>query len=464
MKEIDIFSIVPENYFSILSSPNKFMYIKIISLIYSLVQNGLSYGIDKEILVDEIEDYLNAINYQLVDEEEEEIKNNRDRANSLIRRLIDTGWIYPENTSDYKVIINFHDYSITILESFIKIADRESLEYQGNIISIYTLLYSNEKSGIVIKQVYENTKGIISGLKSLNANIKKYMDRLTKQKTPEEIMEEFFGNYTKEVIDKSYHRLKTSENISKYRPRIIEKLREDLDNNEFIESAAQFYKEDREIEDINDAIILVKEIINNIIEAFEEFDDIMEEIDTKNTKYIKAAVTRAKFLLNNSKDITGNIKNILSYVNAQYKELELNLSKDYLEEITAIFTLYSYNYIDENSLYIANEGKKSFKPNKLEKVTISEEERNKKLQEFKDKQEKQYSIKKVNSIVLNMLEGREYFNTSEIDVNNIDDFIEIIYIRLYGNSPLAKYFIKKDNSLYNKNGFEFNNFEIWRKK
>lgn len=464
MKEIDIFGIVPENYFSILSSPNKFMYIKIISLIYSLVQNGLSYGIDKEILIDEIEDYLNAINYEVVDEEEDGIKNNRDRANSLIRRLIETGWIYPENTSDYKVIINFHDYSITILESFIKIADRESLEYQGNIISIYTLLYSKEKSGIVIKQVYENTKGIISGLKSLNANIKKYMDRLTKQKTPEEIMEEFFGNYTKEVIDKSYHRLKTSENISKYRPRIIEKLREDIENNEFIESASHFYKEDREIEDINDAIILVKEIINNIIDAFEEFDDIMEEIDTKNTKYIKAAVTRAKFLLNNSKDITGNIKNILSYVNAQYKELELNLSKDYLEEITAIFTLYSYNYIDENSLYIANEGKKSFKPNKLEKVIISEEERNKKLQAFKDKQEKQYSIKKVNSIVLDMLEGHEYINTSEIDINNIDDFIKIIYIRLYGNNPLAKYFIKKDNSIYNKNGFELNNFEIWRKK
>ena len=341
MKEINIFDIVPENYFSILSSPNKLMYIKIISLVYSLVKNGLSYGIDKEILIDEIEDYLNAINYEVIDEEEG-INNNRDRANSLIRRLINTGWIYPENTSDYKVIINFHDYSITILESFIKIVDRESIEYQGNIISIYTLLYSEEKSGIVIKQVYEYTKGIISGLKSLNANIKKYMDRLTKQKTPEEIMEEFFGNYTKEVIDKSYHRLKTSENISKYRPRIIEKLKEDLDNNEFIQSVANFYKEDREIDDINAAILLVKGIIREIIEAFEEFDDIMEEIDNKNTKYIKSAVTRAKFLLNNSKDITGNIKNILSYVNDQYKELELSLSRDYLEEITDLFTLYSF--------------------------------------------------------------------------------------------------------------------------
>lgn len=464
MKEIEIFNIVPENYFSILASPNKFMYIKIISLIYSLVQNGLSYGIDKEILIDEIEDYLNSINYEVIDENEDEIKNNRDRANFFVRRLIDTGWIYPENTSNYKVIVNFHDYSITILESFIKVADRESLEYQGNIISIYTLLFSNEKSGVVIKKVYENTKDIISGLKSLNANIKKYMDRLTKQKTPEEIMEEFFGNYTKEVIDKSYHRLKTSENISKYRPRIIEKLKEDLQNNEFINTAASFYKEDRDIEDINDSVILVKEIINNIIEAFEELDDIMEEIDTKNAKYIKAAVTRAKFLLNNSKDMTGIIKNILSYVNAQYKELELNLSKDYLEEITELFTLYSYDYIDESSLYISNEGKKSFKPNKIERLTISKEERNKRIQEFKKKQEKQYSIKKVNNIVLNILKDKESINTSKLDISTIDDFIQVIYIRLYGNNPLAKYFIKKDESLYNKNGFEFKNFEIWRKK
>ena len=47
MKEIEIFKIVPDNFFSVLSSPNKIIYMRIISLIYSLVQNGLSYGIDK---------------------------------------------------------------------------------------------------------------------------------------------------------------------------------------------------------------------------------------------------------------------------------------------------------------------------------------------------------------------------------------------------------------------------------
>lgn len=463
MKEIEIFNIVPDNFFSVLSSPNKIIYMRIISLIYSLVQNGLSYGIDKEILVDEIEDYLNSTNFYVVDEEEE-IKNNRDKANFFIRRLIDTGWIHSDNTADYRLIINFHDYAIKILESFIKIANKESLEYQGNIISIYTLLYSNEKSGVVIKQVYENTKGLISGLKNLNSNIVIYINRLTKQKTPEEIVEELFGNYTKDIIDKSYHRLKTSENISKYRPKIINKLKENLENNLFIEEAATFYREAEEIESLEEAIARVKEIINSIIDAFEELDDIIDDIDKKNAKYIKAAVTRAKFLLNNTRDMTGLIKGILSYVSERYKELDLKLSSDYLEEITDLFTLYSYNYIDETSLYTANEGKKSFKPNKIEKVSLSKEDRAKKIAEFKKKQEKQFSIKKVNKIVLDILQDRDSFNTKEIKINSIDDFIKIIYIRLYGNNPLSKYKIKKLNDTYSENDFKFNNFEVWRKK
>ena len=463
MKEIEIFKIVPDNFFSVLSSPNKTIYMRIISLIYSLVQNGLSYGIDKEILVDEIEDYLNATNFYVVDEEEE-IKNNRDKANFFIRRLIDTGWIHSDNTADYRLIINFHDYAIKILESFIKIANKESLEYQGNIISIYTLLYSNEKSGVVIKQVYENTKGLISGLKNLNSNIVIYINRLTKQKTPEEIVEELFGNYTKDIIDKSYHRLKTSENISKYRPKIINKLKENLENNLFIEEAATFYREAEEIESSEEAIARVKEIINSIIDAFEELDDIIDDIDKKNAKYIKAAVTRAKFLLNNTKDMTGLIKGILYYVSERYKELDLKLSSDYLEEITDLFTLYSYNYIDETSLYTANEGKKSFRPNKIEKVSLSKEDRAKKIAEFKKKQEKQFSIKKVNKIVLDILKDRDSFNTKEIKINSIDDFIKIIYIRLYGNNPLSKYKIKKLNDTYSENDFKFNNFEVWRKK
>lgn len=463
MKDINIFEIVPDKFFTPLASPNKIIYMRIISLVYELVQNGLSYGIEREILVDEIEDYLNSTNYNIMNDEEEQINNNREKASFLIRKLIDCGWIYPEATNDYKQIINIQDYAIVILESFLKIVNKESLEYQGNIISIFAMLYSNEKPGIVIKQSFENTKGIISGLKTLNANIKKYMDRLTKQKTPEEIMEEFFGNYTKEVIDKSYHRLKTSENVSKYRPRIIEKLTENLNSQDFLEEAGEFFKEDSDLASLDQGIEMAQDIMHNIITAFDNLDDIMHDIDSKNSKYIRAAVTRAKFLLNNSKDMTGLVKGILDYISRSYKDLELNMSSDYLEEITDLFTLYSYGYIDETSLYIANEGKKSFKPNKIPKDTLSKEEREIRINEFKLKQEKQYSIKRVNDIVLELLQDKKMINAKDIKIDVIDDFIKIIYIRVYGNHQLAKYVVKSKDTIAQNNGFTYKNFEIWRK-
>ncbi|NRU63592.1 hypothetical protein DFH39_005321 [Clostridium beijerinckii] len=297
----------------------------------------------------------------------------------------------------------------------------------------------------------------------MNSNIKKYMDRLTKQKTPEEIMQEFFGNYTKEVIDKAYHRLKTSENVSKYRPKIIEKLNESLNSSEFLSEAGEFYREDEEFGSLDEGIEKVKDIVHNIINAFNELDDIMHDIDSKNAKYIRAAVTRAKFLLNNSKDMTGIVKVILEYISNEYKELELSLSSDYLEEVTDLFTLYSYGYIDETSLYIANEGKKSFKPGKILRDTLSKEERQRKIDEFKKKQEKQYSPKKVNEIVDELLGDKKMVLASEIEINSVDDFIKIIYIRLYGNHILSKYSINRKDIIASNNGFTFKNFEIWRK-
>ncbi len=469
MNELKIFDIVPEGFFTPLSSGNKKIYLSIISLIYKLVQNGLSYGIDREVLVEEVEDYLNGANEEFDNEEigivdDEIVTNNRDRANIFIRKLTNYGWIYPETTSDYRQIINFHDYSIVIIEALVKIVNNESTEYQGNIIGIYNILYSKEKinSGLVVKQIFNITKEIMSGLKKLNANIKKYIDRLTKQKTPQEILEELFGSYAKDIIDKSYHRLKTSENISRYRPLIIERLNEMVIDDNVINEASEFFVKELELNSLEQGKELVKDKIYSVINSFEDVDDIIKEIDIKHAKYIKAAVTRAKFLLNNSRDITGTIKSILEYTCDQYKDLELNLSVDYLEELSDLFVLYSYDFIDETSLYIANEGSKSFKPEKVNKTSISKEERERKLKEFKTNQEKRYSHKKVNEIVDELLGDKKMISASEIEVKTIDDYIKIIYIRLFGSNSISTFKVKGKKSYINKNGFKFKDFEIWR--
>lgn len=431
-----------------------------------MVQNGLSYGIDKDILVDEIESMLRERNLENLDGElGDSSLSLKDKANSLVRKLIDYGWVYKETTNNYKEIINFNDYSIIIIDALKKIINKESLEYQGNILSIYHLLYTSENidNGILLKKVFENTKEIIGALKTLNANIKKYMDALTKQQNPEQIMESLFKDYTINIIDKSYHRLRTSDNISKYRPKIISKLEElSLDNN-FIDGAVKFFMEDHGLKEVEDGKEEVINIIQEVIYAFNNIDDIMDEIDSKNTKYKKAAIMRAKFLLNNSRDLVGQVKAILAYVADSYKESEMKLTEDTLEELTDLFTLYTHGYIDESSLYTSNEGKKSFAPKELVINDFSKEERDKKISEFRKKQEKQYNLDKVNKIVLKLLGDKSRMYASDIDINGVEDFIKIIYIRLYAPSILSKYIIVKREDIVNIQSYSFKNFEIRRK-
>ncbi|MCY6354989.1 DUF5716 family protein [Clostridium sp. ZS2-4] len=457
---------MPDNLFSPLASANKYLYAEIIFITYKLVQNGLSYGIEKEILVDEIEGLLRERNIKSLDEElGENSLSFKDKANSLVRKLIDYGWVYKETTNNYKEIINFNDYAIVIIDALKKIINKETLEYQGNIISIYHLLYSTENinNGVLLKQVFENTKEILGALKTLNANIKKYIDALTKQQTPEEIMEALFKDYMINIIDKSYHRLRTSDNISKYRPKIISKLEELSYDNNFIDNAAKFFMEEENLKELEDGKEKVINIIQDVIYAFNNLDDIMEEIDSKNSKYQRAAVTRAKFLLNNSRDLVGQVKRILQFAAESYKDTEMKLTDETIEEIMDLFTLYTHGYIDETSLYTSNEGKKSFAPKALVLKNISKEERERKIAEFRKNQEKKYTLEKMNNIVLELLQDKTMMYADDIEIRSVEDFIKLIYIRLYGTAVLAKYKLKKREDMINNDGYSYKNFEIWRK-
>lgn len=49
-------------------------------------------------------------------------------------------------------------------------------------------------------------------------------------------------------------------------------------------------------------------------------DDILNEINQKNTQYQRAAINRAKFLLSGDEDVRGQLKEILLSVNERLNE------------------------------------------------------------------------------------------------------------------------------------------------
>src|SRR5690606_1541520 len=145
------------------------------------------------------------------------------------------------------------------------------MEYQSLVSQIHATLLNKEAYvkpyEYIIKRVVENTEELITGLKKLNTNIKKYIDAITNEKTAGEIVQDFFV-YHKDIGSKAYHRIKTSDNISHFRTSIIENLYNILNDKNIFERAVLGYMEIEQVEEKVEAEDLLRGKILNVISAF----------------------------------------------------------------------------------------------------------------------------------------------------------------------------------------------------
>lgn len=77
----------PENFFVPLSSPNRLVYWECISRLFAIMEHQLSFGVEREVLVEELEFYFNQENAAQLVEEEFTANDSRGRANGILRRL-----------------------------------------------------------------------------------------------------------------------------------------------------------------------------------------------------------------------------------------------------------------------------------------------------------------------------------------------------------------------------------------
>ena len=217
-----MFQTIPGNFFVPLASPNKIIYWECICKLFSVMDNQLSFGVEREVLADELQYYFEqktAVDYQ---DDEFAGTESREKANSMLRKLEGFGWIEIETDKSYIQRVNFREYVVRIIKTLLEIGEGKQIEYQGYIYTIYSLVRTkSDHPGVVLTQILENTDLLITGLKNLNSSIKTYIDELTRHRTVAEIMDALFNDYITNIVDKAYHRLLTSDNVSKFRPEII---------------------------------------------------------------------------------------------------------------------------------------------------------------------------------------------------------------------------------------------------
>lgn len=316
------FDILPSNLFNIFTTQGfaslQRHYMAILIRIYSLAEFN-RFGLARETVIAEIVDYLRDAGANAEDEIKVDMANQTTGesdsasianpkpehyyASYLIRRLAESGWIEREQHADYSETIILPDYAFTLLEALRSIQEQKPREFKGQLYAAHQLITSAHthkdfSATLAVSQTYENVRQVVRGLNELNQNIRRYVERATKQMEVADLLRLQFDDYT-QTLGPAYHALKTSDHVSRYRRDIVNQIQEWLVDDNWLartaeELAAQGHLSPAKAEhEINQSLLF-------IVHQLEGLDPLLADIDARHAQYLRTSFRQIRYKLGNA--------------------------------------------------------------------------------------------------------------------------------------------------------------------
>ncbi len=464
---MNIFDKIDEGLFGLLTSKYKRNYVDILMLIWEQCKKTSTGLVEKNIIVDMVENYICKLDEKIEFEDDTSQSNNandaRMVANSFIRDLRKAGWLIQKEAfaQEVKIAIN---YKIEpIIQAFNEITSQKSTSYKGQLFKIYSIFKEISKQNNpyedVLKEASQDFEKLNQSLKKLDASIEDYIQGLVQGKTPQEILK-LFEHYGEYIVKRAYHNFKTSDNLYFYK----ESLLDGLDKCEGVlfdvlvldyMNVEQVSKE-RARKDI-------KDLISKFRYDIDEMKIIIENIDEKHRVFREKSILRANFLLYCDGSVKSKINNILKYYVSLIDEKNDLYSDD--DSVCAdMIKVFSTNYIDNNSLSVPTKKRENtvIEPimliNKINEDLI--EQKHQKLRQY---MQNALTLKNINKFALEILEDKTEILASSILENTQNALAKVIGLYVYSKTFGREYEIVLTNDFVECGGVSFRNFILQKR-
>lgn len=389
---------------------------------------------------------------------------HRDIANYVLKRFEECEWIDVDINNDYEEIINFRDYAITIIESLREIGndsiygeEAEGHEFRGYIYTVYSLLNNKDgEYGMVLEQVYKNTAAFVREIRKLDSRLKYYIRTIVDNTEIKDLIT-LLVNYKVELVDRAYRRLKTSDNINKYKLEIIKKLESYQQDPVIMELIAkEFMLKTHNNKEL--AMIHANKRIDDMIDIYNSINYIIDEIDKKNKVYVNSTIAKIKFLLSDDENIISKLSKILRYTASEIKNKRTNKA---LANIEPLFTLANYSQLGDSSLFTP---RGFYKRIDTQYLTVNNGGPGIRLQEeFYKEFERNYSEDVIRDCLMEFFANNKSIKASEIIKGDMSEeaVLKLLYILVYAGDELD-YYIQPLDEYINHTKFKLADFEIIR--
>lgn len=429
---MNLFEIIPTNFFNLFLSKNRELYIQSLLLIYKETKDNTydltlnqCFNILSRFHQDKIFKYIP----EDFDTSRPKDKVIEDYAKKIIDNICYYGWIEKtESVKERTIYLSIPSYSIQFLEAVNNIINPASFASEKCITNIYSNIINIEKNNILSRIHIENAYESIAELERLYSemafNIKIYYNRLLAKDKVSKLIEEHFDNYATSPLFNKYYSLKTDDNVFKFRYTIINKVDDIINDSELISIIAKqnSIQNGKEIREAEDDILLKLDKIKTVLEDAERKQN---SINRKHNQYVGVTLDRINYLKNRDEDLKGNLISVLNI-------LSKNGSEKLFEIINNNKRLYNYIQYSEKSIYREKVRKKTFTPHEVSaeikaenrdsiekaKKSIIAENKNKQIYKFRDDV--------IEKFIQDNLSERDKITTEEFTIKNNDDFIKFV--------------------------------------
>lgn len=476
-KIMNLFDIIPGNYFSLFAGKNRAVYLESLLVLYNLLESEESY-IKKSDFIKTLKDKAKDIeSFTYEDEEFDATQDDALLLNTLsgktsfiVRRLEETGWIdimMDPDTFEEGIILP--QYSIIILKAFKDIISDEESPYVGFVHSTYSelKLEDEEQDDLMystLVRCYETTKKLKVELITISHSIRIFQNRLSKLFDTNRVLHDYFDVYKNKISDRYYHPLKTFDSVTKFKRPIIKILDKWLSTDEIrnkLITQGMINSPSSEKKDVESDVI---EKINYITDTYEKLNATINSIDKENNAYTKSSTNKILYLNNNDKTIKGYLENIM-------KIYARNINSNSTRNVTTILSkmqdsiyFYEQGYINSDSLTLPILRRIREEGVPME-IFDYDGDPSDLLNDFLDQTSSIYTDDKVYGFMLEAFGDREEIGVADIPLVNFDALICLILAIIKKDDENCFYYVEQvDRSRIHTGGYIVPNFKFIRKE
>jgi hypothetical protein len=458
------FDILPANLFNIFSTQGYIClqrhYIAILLRIYALAEFN-RFGLTREVVIAEIIDYLKNADAETEVAAQISAESNgngshpskpggsqttQEYASYLLRRLDETGWIEREQHADYTETIILPNYAFTLLEAFRTIEEQKPREFSGQLYTAHQLLTAASdrddfSPALAITQAFENVRQVVRGLNELNQNIRRYIEQATRAQEPtngnkstiSDLLHLQFDDYA-ETLGPTYHALKTSDHVSRYRRDIVDQLQQWQLDDKWLDRAAEDLATQGNFTpaQANEEIIHAMQFI---IHQLEGLDPLLDDIDQRHAQYLRTSLRQIRYqLVSADGSFKDRLINLAKHLDALQDVGETLLPKD-----APSLQRHPVYQPDLRSYYTPPQDRGAFIPAEIITPTLRPSElialRAATLQDVTQA----LTPEKVNRFVLGFFNGHKKLHANELPPDVLNDLQWLTTIIAYAHHPEVAY-------------------------